>query len=142
MKYLLALALLLTACTTTQVQTFGPLVTEVAETRLTVAFLKKNPTKAPALIAVAAALETLQDTPNVKEITEAAIRAFIAKVGEKYALLPPESELLVQGLLAARDAALQQLHIPALRLDDPRIEPWIEAVRRGIVQGVAASQNK
>lgn len=129
--------------TSATINTLGPLVAEVAQARLVDVYLDKNPGKEASLLAVAAALETITaDAATGTEITEAVIRGFVAKRAPGWGLTEPEQQLIVTGLLAARDAALQGKAGAVLHLGDANVKPWIDAVRRGIVAGVDGHAGK
>lgn len=132
--FLIALlcALLLAACASPAVQAFGPLVAQVATTRLARPLLDKNPAAAPKLAALAAALDEVAAGATGAEITDSLIRAWVAKRAPAWGLLPGEANLVTDGLLAARAEFLNATRAPALRLDDPRAGAWIAAIRDGI----------
>lgn len=118
-------------------QTLGPVAVVVVETRLTEQFLVKNPGSETKLNAVAVTLGTLVNSSDTTEITEAVIRAFVAKEATGWKLTLPEQELVTELLLAGRDAALAGVggSIP-LHLSDANVKPWVAAVQQGISAGI------
>lgn len=118
--------------------TLGPLVAEVAQARIAKEILDRNPSAAPKLQAVADSLGLLLEGGATDEISEAAIRGFVAGYADKWELTAPEQQLLVLGLLATRDRFLQATGAPLAKLDDPQVRIWITAVKRGIEAGIAA----
>jgi hypothetical protein len=123
--------------TTSTTSTLAPVVTQIAIGRLTQPLIEKNPRLADHLLELSAALDALE-SGEVHEITEVAVRLFVAKQTASWHLLPAEEELLVQGLLAARDAFLSQTGAGQVLTSDPRIKVWVDAIQRGIESGVAA----
>src|SRR5690606_14130285 len=97
--------------------------------------------RAPALLAVASALDALADEGGAAEVTETLIAGWVAQRAPDWGLTPPEQALLSAGLVAARDAFLRASGAGGLSLDDPRVRPWIAAISRGITAGVAARAN-
>lgn len=124
------------------VQAFGPIALQVAEVQLAQKFLAKNPRYDTALLAVADAIDLLSAQASDTEISEAAIRAWVGKNYAKWGFLPEDQELLVAGLLSARDAALASIGLDRLRVGEPMLSPWLNAVRSGLRAGVARFRAK
>ena len=89
---LCALLLFAPGCSSPTVQTFGPVVAQVAAARLAVPFLEQHPGSEAKLEAVAAALDEVAAGQSAAEITDAAIRAFVTARAPKWGLLPAEQQ--------------------------------------------------
>lgn len=139
----LVLGLAFTACTTTNstVDTFGPLVAQIANARIAKSMLDKNPSSEAKLVAISAALDAIQGA-DLQEITANAITAFVDSGSEKWGLLPGEKQLLTAGLLAARDQFIRSTGTAVVMTNDPRVGVWISAIRLGIDEGIAAHKSK
>lgn len=114
----------------------GPIVAEVAQARIAQRMLDRHPDREASLLAIAAALDTIANEAAGTEITEVVIRAFVVRSTEKWQLTAPEQELLILGLVAAKDAALGSSGLSVIKIGDAQAVVWIAAVRRGILAGV------
>jgi hypothetical protein len=120
----------------------GPLVAEVAQARIAMRILDRSPERADTLLAIAATIEALSAEASGGEISEVLIRGWVAKQAPEWQLTAPEQALLVTGLLAARDTALRSTGSSTIKLGDPMLQPWLQAISRGIEAGVAAHRAK
>jgi hypothetical protein len=138
----LLLALNFSGCTSTSssqlVNSFGPLVTQIAEVEISKAILKKNPAAETALLGVADELDLLSQDASATEITNVVIHNFAVRVGAKYSLSPSEVQVIELGFDSARDAALDSTHAQALHIGDANVGPWLSALKNGLREGVAA----
>jgi len=116
--------------------TFGPPIARIANGRLAMVILQKNPGREAMLQAVADDLGLLTQSATAKEISEAVIRGFVTARGAKWGLLPGEQELLITGLLATRDGFLASSGAATVLLNDPRVGIYIDAIRQGINDGI------
>lgn len=118
----------------------GPIVLRRVQAEGVERYLKRHPGKVQTLLGLATALETLAGSSSSADISEAAIRAWVAAQAPKLDLIEGEEEDLVQILLLAREAARNALGGVTLQLGDPRVAPWLRAVASGLRAGVARVQ--
>jgi hypothetical protein len=98
--------------------------------------VSKKPVRADGYLAIADALAVLQTTLGTGEITEAAIRDFVARHSEK--LGPGDDEIVVGLLLEVRNEFLATYGTTTVLLSDPQVAVWLASIERGIRSGVAA----
>lgn len=116
----------------------GPIIAEVAQARIAKSLLDRNPAAETKLRAIATALDVISAEASGAEISELAIRSFVANRAAEWQLTAPEQELLTIGLLAARNRFLQSTGAGTILTNDPRVGVWISALKRGIDAGIAA----
>ncbi|HYD00300.1 MAG TPA: hypothetical protein VEB22_03670 [Phycisphaerales bacterium] len=147
---LLAFSLVIaTGCSTTSttnggglVAALGPTIVEVAQTRIALRMLDKNPGAEAKLQKVSAALAIISSEANGQEITAAVIRGFVARRALEWELTPAEEQLLTLGLLAARDAFLANTGAGVVIVGDQRVGLWLSAIQRGIDAGIAEHKRR
>lgn len=96
----------------------------------------KKPGRADGYLKIADAISAVRAVATGAEISEAAIRSFVARHADL--LAPGDDELVVGLLMEARNVFLSSTGEARVLLGDQRLDAWLDAIARGIRSGVAA----
>lgn len=121
-------------------QAVGPIAVRMIEANLVKKLVTKNPKYVAALNGLDVVLATLADQKEGAEVTDALIRKWVDANAVKLGFLPEDSELIAASFIEVKNLALSNLNVPSLKIGDPRVKPWVDALRGGIRSGLARAQ--